>query len=131
MDSVQEDTTAQLLALKEQALEATRRQDADFYRHYLSDDAIAVVPFGIFDKEAIVRQMSRKNSLFRSAKIDDTRVFVQSEDSGYVTYRATFEGSRGEPTSSVFVTTLYARINGEWKGIFYQQTPLQPLSMQH
>jgi len=49
--TTQENVEAQLLRLKEQALEATKRKDGAFYRNYLADDAIAVVPFGIFNKE--------------------------------------------------------------------------------
>jgi hypothetical protein len=44
--------------LKERALEATKNADANFYQNYLDDNAIAIVPFGIFDKRAIVQQMS-------------------------------------------------------------------------
>jgi hypothetical protein len=114
-----------LLALKDQALEATKRKDGGFYRHYLDDSAVAIVPFGVFDKAAIVKQMSSSESPFRSQRIDDTRAIELTPDSGIVTYRATFQGSDGADASSVFVTTIYKKVNGEWKGVFYQQTPMQ------
>jgi len=118
-----ENVKATLLSLKEQALEATKRKDGDFYRHYLADDAIAVVPFGIFDKKAIVKLMAG-DSPFRSLQVEDTQVIELTPESGVVTYRATFKAD-GKPESTVFVTTIYAKINDEWKGVFYQQTPLQ------
>ena len=46
------DVSAELLELKNQALAATKAADGDFYRGYLHDDAIAITPYGVFDKEA-------------------------------------------------------------------------------
>lgn len=114
-----------LLSLKEQALEATKNQDANFYNNYLADDAIAIVPFGVFNKEAIVQQMASANSAFKSTKIEGARAIVLSQDSGVVTYKATFESTKDGKAFDVFVTTVYAKIAGVWKGIFYQQTPMQ------
>ncbi|HTE29586.1 MAG TPA: nuclear transport factor 2 family protein, partial [Chryseolinea sp.] len=68
-----EDIQSILLSLKEQALQATQNADAEFYQNYLDDNAIAVVPFGIFDKKAIIQQMSSTNSQFKSSRIDDTK----------------------------------------------------------
>jgi hypothetical protein len=116
-----------LLALKDKALEATKNADGDFYEHYLDDSAIAIVPFGVFDKKAIVQQMGSANSSFNSTHIDDTKAIVLTPDSGLVTYKADFERMQDgkKIPYSVFVTTIYAKIDGEWKGVFYQQTPLQ------
>jgi len=113
---------AELLKLKDEALAATQRSDGAFYRGYLADDAIAVVPAGIFDKEKIVQAMSA-GAGFRSKEINDEKAMVLGSDSGLVTYRATFEKPDGT-SSAAFVSTLYRRIDGKWKGIFYQQTPL-------
>jgi hypothetical protein len=114
-----------LLSLKEQALNATKNKDEEFYRNYLSDEAIAVVPFGVFNKEAIVQQMSSPNSAFKSVSISETAVKVFNKESGAVTYRATFESSLDKTLFDVFITTVYAKINGDWKGVFYQQTPIK------
>jgi ketosteroid isomerase-like protein len=120
-----QDIERELLELKDQALEATKRKDGAFYSNYLADDAIAVVPFGIFDKQAVVQQMSG-DSPFRSLHVDDTRAVVLNRDAGLVTYKATFESTDSDKkTFQVFVTTVYARIDGAWKGVHYQQTPLQ------
>lgn len=114
-----------LLALKDKALSATQRGDAEFYRDYLADDAIAIVPVGILGKEQIIRAMSDGKGAFKSRSITDTQAIVLSSDSGVVTYKATFERP-GSPEElfSMFVTTAYAKIDGEWKGVLYQQTPL-------
>ena len=121
------DIQTTLLSLKDKALEATKNADAAFYNNYLADNAIAVVPFGVFDKKAIVHLMGSGDSPFKSVKIEDTKAVVLTPESGIVTYKATYEilkeGTKN--ISVVFVTTVYAKINGEWKGVFYQQTPMQ------
>jgi hypothetical protein len=108
----------ELLALKDAALAATQRADGAFYADYLDDAAIAIVPFGVFDKAAIVAQMSSPKSAFRSTAIEDTRALALTADTGLVTYKATY------PTGQVMVTTVYVKKAGRWKGVFYQQTPL-------
>jgi len=118
-----EDIKSILLSLKEQALEATKNADAKFYENYLADNAVAIVPIGIFDKKAIVEQMSSENSQFKSSKIEDTKAVILTPESGIVTYKATYQ-KKDKSNYEVFVTTVYAKINGIWKGIFYQQTPI-------
>ena len=112
-----------LLSLKEQALEATKNADAVFYENYLDDSAMAIVPGGIFNKKAIVAQMGSANSQFKSVDVNDTRAIVLTPESGIVTYRATYE-KEDKTQFEVFVTTVYAKTNGRWKGFFYQQTPI-------
>jgi hypothetical protein len=110
----------ELLDLKDQALEATRKRDTAFYREYLTDDAIAVVPAGIFTRDQIVGAMGQ--GTFQSSAIDDERAVPLGTDAGMVTYVATF-GEGGEARRA-FVTTVYRRLDGAWRGVFYQQTPL-------
>ena len=113
-----QDVEATLRSLKDQALAATRDRDQDFYRGYLSDDAVAVLPAGVFDKESVVAALGAPRVPFQSSTVQDTRVTVLGPDAGLVTYRATL--SAGE----VFVTTVYVRRDGAWQGVLYQQTPL-------
>lgn len=122
--SEMEDVKSTLLSLKDQALEATKKADADFYQNYLDDRAIAIVPFGRFDKKAIVEQMGSGHSPFKSVRVDDTQAIVLTPESGVVTYKATYQ-QEDKTLLEVFVTTVYAKIKGQWKGVFYQQTPLQ------
>jgi hypothetical protein len=120
-----ENTESILLSLKDQALEATKNADGNFYQHYLADHAMAIVPFGVFDKKAIIQQMSAANSAFKSINVDDTKAIVLTPESGIVTYKATYPEKEKNSTFEVFVTTVYSKIDGEWKGVFYQQTPLK------
>ncbi|HMF71672.1 MAG TPA: nuclear transport factor 2 family protein [Flavitalea sp.] len=118
-----EDIKSILLSLKEKALQATKNADTKFYENYLDDNAVAIVPIGVFDKKDIVQQMGSGKSQFKSSKIEDTKAIVLTPESGIVTYKATYQ--KEENTSyEVFVTTVYVKNDGAWKGIFYQQTPI-------
>jgi hypothetical protein len=75
------------------------------------------VPAGVFYRDQIVAAMSKGG--FQSEAVTDVRAIPMTDDIGLVTYRAVFP-NRGE----VFVSTLYHRIDGTWRGVFYQQTPL-------
>jgi Domain of unknown function (DUF4440) len=121
-----DDVAATLRSLKDRALAATRERDQDFYRGYLADDAMAVLPVGIFDKPAVVAALGAPTVPFQGASIDDTRVWVLGPDTGIVTYTASFPvaGAAEAGARSVFVTTVYARRGGQWQGVLYQQTPL-------
>ena len=115
-------TTAEktLLQLKDEALAATKSRDLAFYDQYLADDAMAIVPAGVFDKATILDGIAAGR--FQSSHVDTTRVNLIGDDAGIVTYVATF-GS-GDSAKRAFVTTVYGKIEGEWKGLLYQQTPL-------
>ena len=112
------DVTSELLALKDQALAATKARDQDFYDGYLADDAIAILPAGVFDKTAIVAALGAPTVPFQSSEIKETRVVVLGPDAGVVIYRATLAAG------DVMTTTIYARRDGVWRGVLYQQTPM-------
>lgn len=119
-----EDVTAILISLKEQALEATKNHDFQFYEQYLADTAIAIAPCGIYNKAAIIKQMDDSGSQFKNTGLCDTKTIVLTAESGIVTYKAQYEHLLTKYQMEVFVTTVYAKINNKWKGIFYQQTML-------
>ena len=120
-DPYESEIEAVLLALKAAAIRANEKGDVSFYAEYLADDAIGVTPQGVFNKQQILAAL--KNGGFLSSRVEDTRAFALSDDAGMVTYRAWFEIAGGAPRE-VFVSTLYRRYVGGWKGVFYQQTPL-------
>jgi len=119
-----EDVTSIMIELKEHALEATRKQDGQFYEQFLADTAIAVAPSGVYNKEEIIQQMTSSNAYFKSIAVRDTKTIVLSAESGIVTYKAVYENLSTKQQVEMFVTTVYARIHDEWKGVFYQQTLL-------
>lgn len=118
------DVVAELLDLKQHALDATQRADGDFYAGYLADDAVAITPYGVFGKAAIISQMASPASPFKSESIDDERAVELSPTSGVVSYRANYAARESRPAYSVYVTTVYRRDSDGWKGVLYQQTPV-------
>jgi len=112
----------ELEQLKAKAIQATASADALFYDGYLADDAIGVTPTGVFNKAQILKAMAGGQA-FKSTKIEDSEARALGKNVGLVTYKATFERQSAGPLV-VFVSTVYARKDGVWKGIFYQQTPL-------
>jgi ketosteroid isomerase-like protein len=116
--------TEDLLRLKNDALSATQRADGEFYAGYLADDAVAITPYGVFDKAAVVAQMSSPSSSFKSESVDDVRAVELSPTSGVVSYRAHYPARGDAAATSVYVTTVYRRDPDGWKGVVYQQTPV-------
>ena len=57
-------------------------------RFFYPSNAIAIVPFGVFDKGAIVKLMGSGNSPFKSMRVDDTKAIVLTPESGIATYKA-------------------------------------------
>lgn len=113
---------AELLALKDAALAASARGDGDFFADYLADDAIAITPAGVADRDAVVAAARHRG--FQSLDVRDTRAMALGPDAGVVTYVARFARPEGG-AADVFVTTLYCRdADGHWRGRLYQQTPI-------
>ena len=120
MFAVQDDI-AELLDLKDAAIQATAKGDGGFYEGYLTDDALALTPMGKLDKPAIVKAMTG-GSRFKSLGVDDVDARLLGPDTGLVTYRARFATPEGGEVT-MLTSTVYCRRDGEWHGAFYQQTP--------
>ena len=123
MTLTETDIVTDLLSLKDAALIATKNRDAAFYDSYLDDSAIAVVPFGVFDKKGVIEAMTRTDSPLRSLGISDVKAMAVNPDVGIVTYLAKFESDDGS-NRDMFVITVYVKRRAGWKGFFYQQTPV-------
>jgi hypothetical protein len=127
---------ATLLELEDRQWEANRNADADFYRGYLTDDALVVSRFGVLDRQQILRMFAGGNvNPFLSTAIEDPRVVVLDHDSAILTYKATIEALITKATTadvregqttvfSIYASTVYVRANGTWRAAFHQQTPL-------
>jgi len=112
---------SELRALKDRALAASAINDRAFYASYLADDARAILPSGVLDKQGVLASMGGHRAPFAALRIEDTTVRVIGEDAGVVGYRAIY--ARAGQEYSVLVTTIYERRDGRWLGVVYQQTP--------
>jgi uncharacterized protein (TIGR02246 family) len=112
----------ELSALKDAAIKASAKNDRDFYSSYLADDAVAIMPQGVFGKADVLKSMQGTRAPFSANRIEDTEIKVLSPDAAVVTYRAIYARPEGE--AAVMATTVYRRGRDGWQGVLYQQTPL-------
>ena len=112
-----------LLALEEQGWRAlSSGNGGDFYRRYLTDDALMIFPGGsVLSREAVLQVIDSAPpwSWFR---IDEARVVPLTDDSAIVAYRATAQ-REGQAEYSALMSSVYVSREGSWKVAFHQQTP--------
>lgn len=120
-------TRSVLIDLENQSWAALKNSDADFYRNYLAENATLITPSGILDRDAMIKQVAEKRVPVQGYRLENPHVVMMTKDTAIVMSRATIaakmEGK--DVTSSVYATTVYARINGEWRAVLLQQTPIR------
>lgn len=120
-------TRTVLIDLENQAWAALKNGDADFYRNYLSENVFAISASGILERDDLIEQAAEKRSPVQGYRIENPRVSIMTKDTAFVTSRATFAVKQGgkDVNFSIYSTTVYARINGEWRAVLLQQTPVK------
>lgn len=116
-----------LIELEEKNWQANVNEDLSYFLEHTTDNMLAVAPFGIFDKHAIAAQIEKKQGApFKSARIEDPRVMVLTNESALVTYKimieAIFQGK--DIVLQRYSTSVYVKRNGDWKVSFSQQTDI-------
>lgn len=124
MDSLEET----LIGLEEKSWQANIKEDVDYFRKNTTDSMLVVAPFGVFDKQAIIAQIEKKQGVpFKSAKMEDTRVISLTPDSALITYKvaivAFVQGK--DVTVRRYVTTVYVRQKGKWLSAFSQHSDIK------
>ena len=115
-----------LVALEKQAWEAWKKKDANFFRTYLTDDAIGNGSQGFENRAHILDFVGNNKCEIRGYALDDNsfNVTMLDADAAILTYRATqdytCDGKNG-PTP-VWSTSMYVKRGGKWKNIFYQES---------
>jgi hypothetical protein len=112
-----EDLLAVLLDIEERAWKAADTRDVEFYREYLAPEALVVSPWGILDREGLLRDLVENPNEFPEYAIMDPRVVPLGEESAVLAYTVSFGGQ------TLYVATVYARDNGRWRAAFHQRTP--------
>lgn len=112
-----EDHLAVLLDIEKQAWKAADTRDVEFYREYLAPEALVVSPWGILDREGILRDLVENPNEFPKYAIMDPKVVPLGEESAVLVYTVSFGGQ------TLYVSTVYARDRGRWRAAFHQRTP--------
>ena len=92
---------------------------AAFYERWMADDGLMVFPGMVMNKETAVDTM-RSVAPWSSYELTDVRV-VRSGSAGLVTYGAS--AVRGEAPYQATMSSVYVRIQGEWRLLLHQQSP--------
>ncbi len=111
-----------LLDIEKRAWEAADARDVEFYRDYLSPEALVISPLGVLDKEGIVRDIVENPHELAAYTITDPKVVPLGEESAVLAYIVSLGGQ------TLFVSTVYARNDGRWRAAFHQRTPASPVT---
>ena len=119
---------AELVALEKRGWEAWKNKDSTAYRAVLSEDAVSNGRSGV----ATVAQMvsGLEDCEVRSYAHDEStyRVTNIAPNVALLTFKATQDATCGGTAApaTVWASSLYARRGGEWRNVFYQETPATP-----
>ena len=123
-----EDIKQTLVELAQKAWDANIKEDADFYRNFLVDEALGVNNLGIVDKASLVKQMEHYSGVpFTKVSLEDPKVIVLNPGSALLIYKAIIHAVKDgkELVFSDYVTTAFVKRDGKWKGAFQQHSHIQ------
>lgn len=112
-----EDLLTVLLEIEERAWGAVDNRDVEFYREYLSPEALVVSPPGVLDREGILRDIVENPHELPAYTITDPKVVPLGEAGAVLAYTVSLGGQ------TLFVSTVYTRSDGRWRAAFHQRTP--------
>jgi hypothetical protein len=126
----------EIMDLTRQGLEAAKRKDSTFKQHTLTDDALDVGEFGIWDKErsaaSIASLEKHPNVELKDFSLSDYRFRKACDDVVVVAYRADLTSvsvSNGQQTSVVqYISAVWVRRGNSWRRLLCQHTTASPKS---
>lgn len=106
-----------------QALSSEGAASQEFYSSVLRDDAVMLLPGGMFidGKENILKSLAAQP--WTSFQIEDPRVISLSESVGVLVYRVTAQRDGSTPYVAL-INSTYELSDGMWKLALHQQTPV-------
>lgn len=117
-----------LLSQERKIIEAIQQKDTKTLEAMLADEAFAVTPGGGRQSGAQMLESLDEVTL-AEYRISEVKSVQVSKDVGILTYKFTWSGSRGGENvheTTVFATSTWARRDGRWTCVFYQETPVKP-----
>jgi hypothetical protein len=121
-----QDLEKTLIGLEKQSWVAWKARDGAFFQDFLSDDHIEVGTGGPASKADVVVFVGSPQCVVKSYSVSDFRLTVVGADTALLTYRAEQDTACGGAAvpSPAWASSLYARRNGRWLNVLYQQTPV-------
>ncbi|MDD3858016.1 MAG: nuclear transport factor 2 family protein [Methanoculleus sp.] len=115
-----EDLLTVLLEIEKRAWKANDARDVAFYREYLAPEALVVSPWGVLDRERLLRDIVENPHELPEYTVRDEKVVPLGEESAVLTYTVSLGGQ------AFYVSTAYTRKGGRWQAVFHQRTVALP-----
>lgn len=122
-----QDVDKTLLAQEKKVLEAIKTKNKKVLKELLGEQAYAVT---VHDgRRAADANLSFLDGVtIEEQSLSDVKAVAVSKDVAILTYvykwKGTFKGKAHE-AKPVYATSVWARREGKWKSIFYQETPIK------
>ena len=119
-------TVEQFLQLENEIWKALATGDAIADKRLLTDDFLGVYGSGFAGKNDHIGQL-RDGPTVAHFDLSEARIQVLSKEVVLLSYRSDFVRSRNmseDGTESMYVTSIWRRIDTAWKNIFSQDTPV-------
>jgi len=118
-------TTQAIVRLETAVWDALVCGDAQADAALLSEDFLGVYPTGFANRADHATQLLEGPTVATYA-VDKAVTRVISPDNVLLSYEATFHRQVGARPETMFVSSLWSRIDGEWLNVFSQDTPADP-----
>src|SRR5437868_5610082 len=118
---------ADIIAKEKAAWDAFRKKDADALGKMMASDYIEVVDTGVQDKASSIAGM--KDFEISDVTFAEWKMLPVDKDATIITYTVTVKGTyKGQavPEGPYREASAYVNRNGEWLGIYYQETLSRP-----
>ena len=97
---------------------------ADFYGSVMLHDAVMVLAHGVvMNREAVIASLNDAPP-WRTYEISDARVISAGTDSMILVYTGVAYREGNSPAFRGLMSSNYVRVDGGWKLVLYQQTPI-------
>jgi hypothetical protein len=114
-----------LLAQETKLIDAINKKDKAAIATLLSDEIMSVTSArGVQTSQEIIAALEKLS--FSSYTISEAKAISVSPDVAILTYKFSWtDGNAGEhrATESTYATSVWKRRDGQWRSVFYQETP--------
>ncbi|MFK8022314.1 MAG: DUF4440 domain-containing protein [Ilumatobacter sp.] len=117
-----EPTIQSLLALEAAVWDALVAGDSTADSEALTDDFLGVYPTGFAGRDDHVGQLDQGPTVV-SYQLRDARVRVITPDDALLSYRADYRRTDAAHDETMYVSSLWSRVDGGWRNVFSQDTP--------
>lgn len=117
---------AKLVEIEKSLWAGWAKADTRPFEQHLAKDGVNMVPMGFtLGKEAMLKAIAGSDCKVASYTIGEVKVVRPAEKVALLAYSATQDAVCGDyrPPSSIHVTSVYVKKDGDWKAASYAETP--------